>query len=181
MYFFLEHVIRQSQSIFRPTNRIWWLHKSTLVEWYEQLVLTIDHKSLGASKCANELGADAPVIGRNSKQHHWASGDFVEGWILCCSFAVSWIVPYISSHLLYSLIQKPNLVARIWPPNLLTICAWLPKLVANVSSKFHHLVNTGLAFGSLARWLPIMVVHTCKLDTILTTYISPIGNNSIQL
>ena len=24
--------IRQSQSIFRPTNRIWWLHKYTLVE-----------------------------------------------------------------------------------------------------------------------------------------------------
>ena len=43
---------------------------------------------------------------------------------------------------------KPNLVAKIWPPNLVTICAWLPKLVANVSSNFHHLVNTGLAVGS---------------------------------
>ena len=32
--------------------------------------------------------------------------------------------------------------------NLVTICAWLPKLVANVSSNFHHLVNTGLAVGS---------------------------------
>ena len=39
---------------------------------------------------------------------------------------------------------KPNLVAKMWPPNLVTICAWLPKLVANVSSNFHHLVNTGL-------------------------------------
>ena len=43
---------------------------------------------------------------------------------------------------------KPNLVAKIWPPNLVTICAWLPKLVANVSSNFHLLVNTGLAVGS---------------------------------
>ena len=38
---------------------------------------------------------------------------------------------------------KPNLVAKIWPPNLVTIYAWLPKLVANVSSNFHHLVNAG--------------------------------------
>ena len=36
---------------------------------------------------------------------------------------------------------KPTLVTKIWPPNLVTICAWLPKLVANVSSNFHHLVN----------------------------------------
>ena len=31
----------------------------------------------------------------------------------------------------------------------------LPKLVANISSQFHHLVNTGLAVGSLVKWLPI--------------------------
>ena len=70
---------------------------------------------------------------------------------------------------------KPNLVAKIWPPALVTICVWLPKLVANVSSQFHHLVNTGLAVGSLIKWLPIMVVHTCKLDTIWVVYISLIG------
>ena len=29
---------------------------------------------------------------------------------------------------------KPNLVAKISPPNLVTICAWLPKLVENISS-----------------------------------------------
>ena len=57
---------------------------------------------------------------------------------------------------------KPNLVAKIWPPNFVTICAWLPKLVANVSSNFHHLVNTGLAVGSFFKWLPITVAHTCK-------------------
>ena len=76
---------------------------------------------------------------------------------------------------------KPNLVAKIWPPNLVTICALLPKLVANVSSNFHRLVNTGLAIGSFFKWLPITVAHTCKLDTIWVVYISPIGNGSIRL
>ena len=51
---------------------------------------------------------------------------------------------------------KQNLVAKIWSPNLVTICPWLPKLVAIVHSKFHHLVNPGLAVGSLAGWLPII-------------------------
>ena len=76
---------------------------------------------------------------------------------------------------------KPNLVAKIWPPNLVTICAWLPKLVTKVSFNFHHLVNPGLAVGSFFKWLPITVAHTCKLDTIWVVYISPIGNGSIRL
>ena len=76
---------------------------------------------------------------------------------------------------------KPNLVAKIWPPTLVTIYAWLPKLVDNVSSKFHHLVNTWLAVGSLFKWLPITVSHTCKLDTIWVVYTSMIGNGSIRL
>ena len=80
---------------------------------------------------------------------------------------------------------KPNLVAKIWPPNLVTICAWLPKLVANINSQFQHLVNMGLDLGILVKWLlkwlPIMVAHTCKLDTIWVVYISPIGNHSILL
>ena len=42
----------------------------------------------------------------------------------------------------------------------------LPNLVANISIQLHHLVNTGLAVGSLVKWLPIKVAHTCKLDTI---------------
>ena len=42
-------------------------------------------------------------------------------------------VPYPTMH---RFVTKPNLVAKIWPPNLITICAWLPKLVVNVSSKF---------------------------------------------
>ena len=54
--------------------------------------------------------------------------------------------------------------------NNLTICAWLPKLVANVSSQFHHLVSIGLAVGYLVKWLPIMVAHICKLNTIWVVY-----------
>ena len=76
---------------------------------------------------------------------------------------------------------KPNLAAKIWPPNLVTICAWLPKLVANVSSQFQHLVNMELALGFLVKWLPIMVAHTRKLDTIWVVYISRAGNGSILL
>ena len=76
---------------------------------------------------------------------------------------------------------KPNLVAKIWPPNLVTICAWLPKLVANVNSNVHHLVDIGLAVGSFFKWLPITVAHTCKLDTIWVVYISRIGNGFIQV
>ena len=40
----------------------------------------------------------------------------------------------------------------------------LPKLVANISYHFHHLVNTGLAVGSFGKWLPIKVPHTSKID-----------------
>ena len=89
-------------------------------------------------------------------------------------FSLAWHPNYQSG-------TKPNLVAKIWPPNLVTICAWLPKLVANVSSNFHHLVNAGLAVGSFFKWLPITVAHTCKLDAIWMVYISPIGNGSIRL
>ena len=52
---------------------------------------------------------------------------------------------------------KPNLEAKIWLPTLVTICNGLPKLVANISSHTDHLVNTGLAVGSLVKWLPIKV------------------------
>ena len=47
---------------------------------------------------------------------------------------------------------KPNLVAKV-----VAICNGLPKLVANISSHIDHLVNTGLAVGSLVKWLPIKV------------------------
>ena len=43
-------------------NRIWWLYKSTLVEWYEQLVLLIDHWSLGASQCTNDLSRKPHIL-----------------------------------------------------------------------------------------------------------------------
>ena len=63
--------------------------------------------------------------------------------------------------LVYSPVQKPNPAAKIQPPNSVTICAWLPKLVDKVSLSS----TTGLtqaAVGSLARWLPLMVAHTSK-------------------
>ena len=66
-------------------------------------------------------------------------------------------------------------------PNLITICAWLQKLVATVSSQFQHLINTGFNVGFLVKWLPIMVAHTCKWDIIWVVYISRIGNGSIRL
>ena len=37
------------------SNRIWWLYRSTLVEWYRQLVLPIDHESLGPEDLINVL------------------------------------------------------------------------------------------------------------------------------
>ena len=35
----------------------------------------------------------------------------------------------------------------------------LPKLVANISSQFHYLANTGLAVGSFAKWQSIKVAN----------------------
>ena len=36
-------------------NTIWWLYRFTLVEWYKQLVLPIDHLSLGSKEPTNKL------------------------------------------------------------------------------------------------------------------------------
>ena len=116
---------------------------------------------------------EASFVITSSKSDH-------EIWKVLIHPSELYIAPQWYSHHYQSGI-KPNLVAKIWPPNLVTICAWLPKLVADVSSNFHHLVNTGLAIGSFFKWLPITVAHTCKLDTIWVVYISPIGNGSIQL
>ena len=55
---------------------------------------------------------------------------------------------------------KPNLVAKI----LVTFGHMLPKLVASICSQFDHLVNTGLAVGSLVKWLPIKVANPSKTD-----------------
>ena len=40
----------------------------------------------------------------------------------------------------------------------------LPKLIANISSQFHHLVNTGLTVGFLLKWLPIKEANPSKRD-----------------
>ena len=39
-------------------------------------------------------------------------------------------------------------------------------LVASISSQFHHLVNTGLAVGSLVKWLSIKVANPSKIDKV---------------
>ena len=78
----------------------------------------------------------------------------------------------LGDHSLNSLVQNQTLV---------TVWRRLPKLVANISSEFHHLVNTELAVGSLVKWLPIKVAHPCKSDTIWVVYCSPIANGSVQL
>ena len=36
-------------------NRIWWLYRSALLEWYKQLILPIDHYSLGSKDPTNAL------------------------------------------------------------------------------------------------------------------------------
>ena len=53
---------------------------------------------------------------------------------------------------------------KFWLPKLVTLGHSLPKLVANISSQFHRLVNTGLAVGSLVKWLPIKVANPSKID-----------------
>ena len=47
--------------------------------------------------------------------------------------------PQIYVHIMYyQSCTKPNLVAKKWLPNLVTILHRLPKLVANISSQFRH-------------------------------------------
>ena len=76
---------------------------------------------------------------------------------------------------------KPNLVAKILATKFGGRLCRLPKLVAKISSKFQHLVNTGLDVGSGIKWLPLKVANTCKLDIIWVVYCSPILNGSIRL
>ena len=47
---------------------------------------------------------------------------------------------------------------------LVTFGHRLQKLVANISSQFYHLVNTGLAVGYLVKWLPIKVANPSKIN-----------------
>ena len=84
-------------------------------------------------------------------------------------------------------LSKPILTNHQWGLVAFAWAVWYKtkfgsqNLVANVSSQFQHLVNTGLAVRSLVKWLPVIVAHTCKLDTIWVVYISMIGNGSIRL
>ena len=74
---------------------------------------------------------------------------------------------------------KPNLVAKILATKFGGRLCRLPKSVAKISSKFQHLVNTGLHVDSLIKWLPFKVANTCKLDIIWVVYCSTIVNGSI--
>ena len=62
-----------------------------------------------------------------------------------------------SSLMLWTVWYKTKFVSQNLATNFGKHLYGLPKLVANISSKFHHLVNTGLAVGSLVKWLPIKV------------------------
>ena len=77
--------------------------------------------------------------------------------------------------------SKPKLVAKILATNFGLFVHELPKSVPNISSQFHHFVNTGLAVRSLVERLLIKVTYTCKLDTIWVVYCSLIGIGSIWL
>ena len=83
-----------------------------------------------------------------------------------------------SCHGVSSLVQNQIWWPKSWLPTLVTFGHRLPKLVANISSDFHHLVNTGLTVGSLVKWLPIKVANPSKIDKFEC---SPIGNGSIRL
>ena len=93
----------------------------------------------------------------NGNPHIWIL-IFYFGPGFCCVISVPLETLTIQSG------TKPNLVAKIWLPTLVTFGHRLPKLVANISSDFHHLVNTGLAVGSFAKWLPIKVANPSKID-----------------
>ena len=53
---------------------------------------------------------------------------------------------------------------KFWLATLVTFGHRLQKLVAKISSDLHHLVNTGLAVGSLVKWLPIEVANPSEID-----------------
>ena len=53
---------------------------------------------------------------------------------------------------------------NFWLTTLVTFGHRLQKLVTNISSDLHDLVNTGLAVGSLVKWLPIEVANPSEID-----------------
>ena len=89
---------------------------------------------------------------------------------------------WVASQLI-SLVHNQIWYPKFWLPKLVTSGHRLTKLVANISSQFCHLVNsnTGLAVGSLVKWLPIKVANPYKLRQIWVVYCSPIENGFIRL
>ena len=89
-----------------------------------------------------------------------------------------WTVLFRTSTVWYKTkVGRQNFVHQQW----WWLVYGLPKLVTNISYKFHHLVNTVLAACSLVKWIPIKVTHTPKIDEIWMVYCSPIGIGSIRL
>ena len=59
-------------------------------------------------------------------------------------------------------VDSQNLDNQQWWP----FVHGLPKLIANISSQFQHLVNTVLAVSSLLKWIPIKVTVISKIGKI---------------
>ena len=87
---------------------------------------------------------------------NWSAKHVVSWWMDACRCRGSLIVN--------SLVQNQIWKPKFWLPTLVTSGHRLPKLVANISSHFHHWVNTGLAVGSRVKWLPIKVANPSKID-----------------
>ena len=66
-----------------------------------------------------------------TQRHPISLHSWVTSWIYI--FSILENIDSVITGPYYQSGTKPNLVAKIWPPNLVTICAWLPNLVANVS------------------------------------------------
>ena len=72
----------------------------------------------------------------------WLPSELIKFW--------SWSVDFPSSGAILTFVNCDKSV-------------WYKNKFFDVSSEFHSLVNSGLTVGSLVKWLPIIVVHTCKL------------------
>ena len=101
------------------------------------------------------FNCNVPIEAPDAKAHSRA---LLFRAILCAMGRLLYI--YIECYSIKQSGTKPN----FWLPTLVTFGQRLPKLVAKISSDFHHLVNTGLAVGSLVKWLPIKVANHSKID-----------------
>ena len=139
------HIFSFKKIHLKMSSGKWWpfcLGLNMLRVWLEDVVEWADSNKGGFFQLKAGIYFDLPSFNtEHSIQNILIKNIFDPAFHHLRIFDFLWIVIYQSG-------TKPNLVAKIWPPNLVTICAWLPILVASVNSNFHHLVNTGLAVGS---------------------------------